>query len=107
MGGGRDFRKAAQRRRQEEESGSAEKLCEYCGEPLEGNGRFCSDRCYYHGHEGIVPFDKQDLAAWNEGLIPVIPEGQIEAFNAQQAREKPWRARVYGGKRSKGGGDAG
>ena len=100
-------RKAAQRRRQEEEASSAEKRCEHCGEPMDGNGRFCSDRCYYYGHKGQVPFEKQDLAAYDEGLFPTIPRGQIEAFIAQQAREKPWRARVYGGKRSKDSGDDG
>ena len=92
-------RKAAQRLRQGEETHSAEKRCDYCGEPMDGKGRFCSDRCYYLGHEGKVPFEDLDLAAYDEGLIPRIPRGQIEAFNAQQAREKPWRGRVYGGER--------
>ena len=40
-------------------------------------------------------------------LDPGDPKRQNQTLQGQQAREKPWRARVYGGKRSKGGGDAG
>jgi hypothetical protein len=72
-------------------------VCEHCGQGMDANGRFCSDRCYYHGHKGIVPFERLDLAAFDEMLIPLIPRGQI---NAHDQNRPPWHARVYGGERS-------
>ena len=67
-----------------------EKQCEYCDKVMDGKGRFCSARCYYHGHGGIVPFEKQTLAAFDEGLIQVHPRGYVPPG-------KPWHSWVYGG----------
>jgi hypothetical protein len=86
-------KKAAYRQRKAQRPG----LCEHCGEVMGGKGRFCSDRCYYCGHGGIVPFDRLDLAAFDEGLIPLIPRGQIHAHDLNRPA---WHAWVYCGRRS-------
>jgi hypothetical protein len=71
-------------------------VCEHCGKAMNPNGRFCSDRCFYYGHGGIVPFDKLNLAAFDEVLIPVYPRGYIPP-------SKPWHGWVYGGAERPGG----
>ena len=77
-------KKAAYRQRRAQEPNQ----CEYCGK--DSNDRFCSDRCYYYGRGGIVPLGKQDLAAYNEWMIPRLRRGQIMP-------RPPWHGWVYGG----------
>ena len=78
--------------------------CEYCGAPVEGNERFCSDRCYYYGHKGNVPFEHRDMHAYNEELIPFVPMGQIKAFN-QKLAAKHRRWKQSGRQRDREGGE--
>ena len=73
--------------------------CDYCGKEINSNGEFCSDRCFYYGHGGIVPFDRLDLAAFDEVLIPLIPRGLIHAHDLNRPA---WHGWVYGGDRSGG-----
>lgn len=94
-------KQVAHRRRSE---GECECECEYCGGPVDGNDRFCSDRCYYYGHKGNVPFEKRDLHAYKEELIPFIPRGQIAAYNQKlAAKHKRWKQ--SGRRRDRDGGE--
>ena len=81
-------KQAAHRRRQAQQK--ERPSCEHCGKALDGKGRFCSDRCFYYGHGGIVPFEHLELAAFDEVLIPVYPRGYTPPA-------KPWHGWVYGG----------
>ena len=64
--------------------------CEHCGKAMTGKGRYCSDRCFYYGHQGIVPYERLNLTAFDEALIPVFPRGYTPLT-------KPWHGWVYGG----------
>lgn len=93
-------RKAANRQEQAKAEPAKRYRCEYCGKAMKTDQRFCSDRCEYYGCGGILPRSRMELTAYDEGMFPTIPEGQIESYNQHQALQKPWRARVYGGKRA-------
>ena len=69
---------AAYRKRKAQQPG----LCEHCGQVMAGDGRSCSDRCFYHGHDRCVPFDRLDSAAIDEVLIPIYPRAVYSAGEA-------------------------
>jgi len=51
---------------------------------------YCSDRCYFFDHGGVVPFGKSELGAYSRAMFPKLREGQI--------MPRPgWHGWVYGG----------